>query len=213
MAVLRIWSDLRCPWAYIATIRLHRMRDHLSAEGVTFDHRAYPLELTEEGALPEQRAKAEMVAAAQLESSAFSAYENPTWPTTFLPAFEAQKWGYAMGQDIGERFDLALRRAFFLHSHNLSMRDELLRVAETEQLSSDQLAVALDDGRFRSPVMDDYREGLDLGIEGSPQVQIPDGATHFNPGVTIRWERGIPLIEADHPSVYEELIQVSAVEW
>ena len=213
MAVLRIWSDLRCPWAYIATIRLHRMRDHLSADEVTFDHRAYPLEFTEEGALPEQRAKAEMVAAAQLESSAFSAYDNPAWPTTFLPAFEAQKWGYAMGQDIGERFDLALRKAFFLHSHNLSMRDELLRVAETEQLSSDQLAAALDDGRFRSSVMDDFREALDLGIEGSPQVQIPDGAIHFNPGVTIRWERGIPLIEADHPSVYEELIQVSAVEW
>ena len=118
-----------------------------------------------------------MVAAAQLETSAFSAYDNPAWPTTFLPAFEAQKWGYAMGQDIGERFDLALRKAFFLHSHNLSMRDELLRVAETEQLSSDQLAAALDDGRFRSSVMDDFREALDLGIEGSPQVQIPDGST------------------------------------
>lgn len=213
MAVLRIWSDLRCPWAYVATVRLHRMRDHLSAEEVIFEHRAYPLELTDEGAPSEQATRAEMAVAAQLESSVFSAYDNPTWPSSYLAAFEAQKWGYSMGQDIGERFDFALRKAFFLHGHNLSMRNELLTVARIEQLSVDQLAGALDDGRFRKAVMADYAEAIDLGIEGSPQVFLSDGATHHNPGTTVRWERGLPIIESDHPSVYEELIQVSAVDW
>ncbi|MDH5373127.1 MAG: DsbA family protein [Acidimicrobiia bacterium] len=213
MAVLRIWSDLRCPWAYIATVRLHRMRDHLSAEEVIFEHRAYPLELTEGGLLSENAARAEMVAAAQLESSLFSLYDGTTWPTSYLMAFEAQKWGYALGQDLGERFDLALRRAFFLHGHNLSMRDVLLAVAETEQLSAEQLAAVLDDGRFRQAVMDDYQEAVSIGIEGSPQVLVPDGESHHNPGVSFRWARGLPIIEADHPSVYEDLIQLGAVEW
>lgn len=213
MAILRIWSDLRCPWSYVATIRLHRMRDHLSADAVEFEHRAYPLELTESGLMAEDQARAEIVAAAQLESSAFSAYGSATWPTSYLMAFEAQKWGYSLGQDVGERFDLALRRAFFLHGHNLSMRAEVLAVADTEQLSSDMLAAALDDGRFRAEVMADYAEAQDLGVEGSPQVFLPDGASHFNPGTAFRWERGLPIIESDHPSVYEELIQVGAFEW
>lgn len=213
MAVLRIWSDLRCPWAYVATVRLHRMRDHLSADEVIFEHRAYPLELTEAGLHSEHATRAEMVAAAQLESSVFSAYDNPTWPSSYLAAFEAQKWGYSLSQDIGEEFDFALRKAFFLHGHNLSMRDELLEVARIEQLPVDQLAGALDDGRFRKAVMTDFYEAIDLGIEGSPQVFLPDGATHHNPGTTVRWERGLPIIEADHPSVYEELIQLSAVDW
>jgi predicted DsbA family dithiol-disulfide isomerase len=189
------------------------MRDHLSADEVLFEHRAYPLELTEGGLKSEHAARAEMVAAAQLESTAFSSYENPTWPTSYLGAFEAQKWGYSLGQDIGERFDFALRKAFFLHGHNLSMRSEILAVAQIEQLSAERLSDALDDGRFRKAVMEDFSEATDLGIEGSPQVILSDGATHHNPGTTIRWERGFPIIESDHPSVYEELIQVSAVEW
>ena len=213
MAVLRIWSDLRCPWAYVAMVRLHRMRDHLSADEVAFEQRSFPLELTENGLQSEQNARTEVVIASQIESSIFSAYENPTWPTTYLTAFEAQKWGYSLGPNIGERFDLALRRAFFLHGHNLSMRNEILAVAGTEQLSVDQLAEALDDGRFRKSVMADFTEAVEIGIEGSPVVVLSDGTSHHNPGVTVRWERGIPILEADHPSVYEELIQVSAVEW
>jgi len=213
MAVLRIWSDLRCPWAYVAMIRLHRMRDHLSADEVLFEQRAYPLELVEDGLRPEYQARAEIVTAAQLEPTGFSLYESPTWPTSYLLAFEAQKWGYELGQEVGERFDLALRRAFFLHGHDLSLRNELLAVAETEYLSSSQLSEALNDGRFRKAVITDFEEAVDQEIEGSPQVVLSDGSTHVNPGTTVRWERGIPVLEADHPSVYEELIQVSAVEW
>ncbi len=213
MAVLRIWSDLRCPWAYIATIRLHRMRDHLSADEVLFEHKAFPLELTEEGLRSEPSARAEMVAASRLESSAFSLYQRHDWPTSYLLAFEAQKWGYSLGQDIGERFDLALRRALFLHGHNLTLREEILGVAANEQLSSEQLAAALDDGRFRKSVIGDFEEGRSLDVEGSPHVYLPDGENHYNPGITVRWERGLPIIEADHPSVYEDIIQIGAVEW
>ncbi len=210
--MITIWSDLRCPWAYVAVIRLHRMRDHLRADRVEFEHRAYPLELADRSRLDGRRMTGEIVALAQLEPTAFSSYPNESWPTTYLPAFEAQKWGFSLGQDIGERFDLALRRAFFLHGHNLSLRHEILAVADAEGLGSDQLAAALDDGRFRKAVMADYVEATDLAIEGSPQVVLPDGTTHLNPGIGYRVSRGIPIIESDHPSVYEELIQVAAIE-
>lgn len=210
--MITIWSDIHCPWAYVTILRLHRMRDHLGADHLIFDHRSYPRELTEGNEIDAEAAKREVVAIAQLEPTAFSALRSESWPTTNLPAFEAQKWGFSQGQEIGESFDLALRRAVFLHGHNLGARRELLAVAETEGLMADQLAAALDDGRFRKAVMADFNDALDQGIPGSPQVVLPDGTAHHNPGITYRHERGIPIIISDHPSVYEDLIQVGTVE-
>lgn len=210
--MITIWSDLHCPWAYVAVLRLHRMRDHLRADGVEFELRAFPRELAEQRGIDAGRTSREMVALAQLEPTAFSTYRGDAWPTTSLPAFEAQKWGFSLGQEIGERFDLALRRAFFLHGHNLSLRHELTAVAAAEGLSDEQLGAALDDGRFRKAVTADFTEAVDAGVEGSPQVVLPDGTTHYNPGITYRVERGIPIVQSDHPSVYEELIQVASIE-
>ncbi|MDP8958698.1 MAG: DsbA family protein [Actinomycetota bacterium] len=212
MAVITIWTDLHCPWAYVSALRLHRMRDHLGAEQVIFDFRAWPLELVNEQGVPERIVRNEMAVLAQLESSAFSNYDNDSWPTTYLPAFEAQKWGYSLGQEVGEHFDLALRRAFFLHSRDLSLRHELLEVATSEGLNAEQLGEALDDGRFRKEVMADYEESKGLPIQGSPQVFLPDGTSHHNPGISHKWVRGIPVVESDHPSVYQDLIQAAATE-
>jgi len=210
--MITFWSDIHCPWAYVAIIRLHRMRDHLGANPLTFDLRSYPRELAGGEKINAEITQREVVALAQLEPTAFSALPGEAWPSTNLPAFEAQKWGFSLGQEIGEAFDLALRRAVFLHGHNLSVRSELLAVAETEGLMADQLGAALDDGRFRKAVTADLDDALAQGVEGSPQVVLPDGTTHHNPGITYRRERGIPIIVSDHPSVYEDLVQVATVE-
>jgi len=210
--MITIWSDIHCPWAYVALLRLHRMRDHLGADHLIFDLRSYPRELAAGDEINAEDAKRQVVALAQLEPTAFSALESQAWPTTNLPAFEAQKWGFSQGQEIGESFDLALRRSVFLHGHILSVRSELLAVAELEGLMADQLGAALDDGRFRKAVIADLEDARAQGVTGSPHVVLPDGTAHHNPGITYRYERGIPIIISDHPSVYEELIQVGTVE-
>jgi len=212
MAIITIWSDLHCPWSYVCALRLHRMRDQLGADRVDLDFRAWPLELVNRQGVPERTVRNEVAVLTQIESTAFSDYDNDAWPTTYLPAFEAQKWGYSLGQEVGESFDLALRRAFFLHSRNLSLRHELLEVANVEGLEADQLAAALDDGRFRKQVMADWEESKGLAIEGSPQLILPDGSGCHNPGITKRWVRGLPVIDEDHPSVYEDLIQRAVTE-
>lgn len=210
--MITIWSDIHCPWAYVAILRLHRMRDHLGANRLVFDLRSYPRELADGAPIDAGVVQREVVALAQLEPTAFSALHHQAWPTSNLPAFEAQKWGFSLGQEMGESFDLALRRAVFMHGHNLGMRSELLAVAQTEGLSADQLGAALDDGRFRKAVTADLDDARTQGIEGSPQFVLPDGTTHHNPGITFRRERDIPIILSDHPSVYEDLVQVAAVE-
>jgi predicted DsbA family dithiol-disulfide isomerase len=210
--MITIWSDIHCPWAYVALLRLHRMRDYLGADRLVFDLRSYPRELAGGEKIKAETTQLEVVALAQLEPTAFSALPDRAWPTSNLPAWEAQKWGFSMGQETGESFDLALRRAVFLHGHNLSVRSELLAVAETEGLVADQLGVALDDGRFRKAVSADLDDALSQAVVGSPHIVLPDGTAHHNPGITYRVERGIPIIISDHPSVYEELIQVGTVE-
>ena len=210
--MITIWSDIHCPWAYVAILRVHRMRAHLGAESLIFDLRSYPRELADPDPISAAGVQREAVALAQLEPTAFSALPDTAWPTTNLPALEAQKWGLSLGQEIGESFDLALRRAVFLHGHNLGLRRELLAVAEIEGLPTDALGSALDDGRFRKAVVADLNEARALGIEGSPVFVLPDGTSHFNPGITYRQERGIPVIASDHPSVYEDLVQVATVE-
>ncbi len=212
MPALTIWSDLTCPWAYVAVLRLHRTRDRLGADEVEFDLRAFPLETTEGGAPGESQVRADVGTLVQLEGSGFSLYEGATWPASTILASEAQKWGFSVGQDIGERFDLALRRGFFLHSHDLGRREELLAVAKTEGLASDDLAAALDTGRFRAAVAADAAEAAASDIEGSPTVVLPDGAAHFNPGIAFTRVRGLAHLEADHPSVYEEIVRTAAMD-
>jgi predicted DsbA family dithiol-disulfide isomerase len=187
------------------------MRDHLGADHLVFDLRSYPRELADGDDISAETTKREVVALAQLEPTAFSALTSEAWPTTNLAAFEAQKWGFSQGQEIGESFDLALRRAVFLHGHNLGVRSQLLAVAELEGLMADQLGAALDDGRFRKPVISDLNEAREQEIIGSPQIVMADGTSHHNPGITYRIERGIPVIVSDHPSVYEELVKFGSV--
>lgn len=209
MHTITIWSDLTCPWAFVAATRLHRTRDVLGADDVAFDFRAAPRELT--GSMPgEARVRAEVAALAQHETRLFSNYDAAAWPQSSLPAWEAQRWGYSLGQEVGERFDLALRRGFFLHAHNIGLRSELLAVATAEGFDAAALGRALDTGAFRSEVAADVADADEAGVKETPRVDLPDGSSHVNPGMTISWVRGIPVISGDHPSVYEDLVRIAA---
>lgn len=205
MAVITVWSDMLCPWGYVTGLNLRRARDQLNAESVSFDFRSWPLDITHRPTTANRR-RAEIVALAQHETSAFTLYEGPI-PVSSVLASEAQKWGYSYGQEIGEHFDIAIRRAFFLHSRNLGIQDELVAVAETEGLDGSALAAALDSGRFRPDIAADIQEGKEVPVGGSPTVLLPDGMILSNPGFDVQRLREIPIITATHPSVYEEVLR------
>lgn len=205
MAVITVWSDMFCPWGYVIGLRLRRVRDQLHADSVSFDFRAWPLDVTHR---PQQgnRVRAEIVALAQHEPSAFTLYENAI-PTSSMLASEAQKWGYGYGEEIGEHFDLAIRRAMFLHSRNLGLHSELLEVARTEGLDADALSEALSTGKYRADVNSDIEAGHRLPVEGSPTVLLSDGRVFANPGFEINRVREIPVITSDRIQVIEDLVQ------
>jgi predicted DsbA family dithiol-disulfide isomerase len=213
-----IFSDLLCPFAHVAVHRLWETRARLGlADTVRFDHRAFPLELFN-GPHPRPGTDTESVGLGQIEPAAgFRVWSAPDWtyPHTVLLANEAIQAAKEQGLAASEALDQALRRAFWLESRSIAHRAVILEVAaETSLVDVERLAVALDDGRCRRAVLDDYAVAQTDAVKGSPHLFLPDGTSAHNPGIEVHWEgpwaSGYPIVDRDDPTVYEDLLRRAA---
>jgi hypothetical protein len=95
----------------------------------------------------------------------------------------------------------------------LDVARELGDVGVTE-LDVAELADALDTGRHRGEVMADFTVARTDAIPGSPTLRLSDGSTVTNPGTTVHWQgpwaAGYPIVDADDPSVYDDLLRRAA---
>jgi len=216
-----VWSDLACPWAHLAVYRLHQARRALDLEGVVhLDHRVFALELVNSRPTPKRVLVAEVPVAGGLAPGAgWEVWQGQPsqWPVTTLLALEAVQAAKVQGLAPSEDLDRALRVAFFGQSRCISMRSVILAVAkECGSVDVDRLREALDDGRARATVMGQHAQssGPDSAVTGSPHLFLPDGSDVHNPGVELRWEgrqgQGFPVIVADDPTVYNDLVQRAA---
>jgi predicted DsbA family dithiol-disulfide isomerase len=213
-----VYSDVGCPWAHLTVFRLHDARSRLGLDDdVVFEHRSFPLELFNERPTPRKVLDAEIPVAGALEPDAGwqmwrgADYE---YPVTTLPALEAVHAARAQSDRAGERMDRALRRAFFGSSQTISMRHVIVSVAEScDGIDVARLTTALDDGRFRRTVMDDYDRAQASDVKGSPHVFV-NGLDAHNPGISMHWEgdhgKGFPVVDKDDPSIYDELLARAA---
>ncbi len=211
-----VWSDLACPWSHVAVARLHRVRDELGLrDQVRFDHHAFPLELVNERPTPKPVLEAEISALADLEPEAgWQPWQGDDWtyPVTTLPALEAVQAAKEQSPEASEALDLALRRALFGESRCISLRSVILAVAaENDGVDADALAEALDEGRARRAVMDDFAEAKGDTVQGSPHLFLPGGKDVHNPGIEMHWEgekeEGALVVEWDRPEVYADLLR------
>jgi predicted DsbA family dithiol-disulfide isomerase len=200
-----IWSDIHCPWALVAVHRLRRARERLSAD-VVFVPRAWPLEWVNRRGTPRDILDVEVAALASHEPELFNRYSDPSWPSTFLPAFElvaaADRIG---GAELAENVDYALRLAFFRDSVDVSIEAGLrqsLDIARKYQPGCDVEAVirawlTLD---VRSDVVRSFQQSRHVAIQGSPQIVWPDGTSAHNPGMTDHsWHGGLVRITSTDP--------------
>lgn len=210
-----VWSDISCPWATAAVYHLHGARARLGLEGtVTLDHRAFPLELLNRRPTPKAVVDAEIpVVGALAPDFGFSLWTGPEagYPNTVLLALEAVQAAREQSLAASDRLDLALRRALFVEGRHVGMRHVILDVAvRVPEVDAAALESALDDGRGRRAVIDQWRAVPDAEIQGSPHLFLPDGSDVHNPGVTMRWvgpqPGGFPVVERHDPSVYEGLL-------
>lgn len=192
-----VWSDIHCPWAFVAVHRLRAARSETGLD-VVFDQRPWPLELVNGRGTPKHIVPVETAVLANHEPEIFNAYDNPEWPSTFLPAFELVAAARRV-HDVraAEEVDYALRLAFFRDAIDVSIRAGLERALEKVDVDRGAVLAEWDAGAVRADVLADYERSRSLPIQGSPQVFWPDGSTTHNPGMTDHeWVGGIPRIRS-----------------
>ncbi len=211
-----VYSDVSCPWAHLCVARLHAARRRLGLEDeVAFDHRAFPLELHNQQSTPWRVLAAEVPVIGALSPEAgwrMWQREPWEWPVTTLPALEAVQAAKEQGLHASDRLDRALRVALFRDSRCVSMRHVILEVvAATDGVDEAKLRGAMDDGRARRAVMEQFEASRSQQVAGSPHLFLSDGFAVHNPGVEMHWEdeqgRGFPVIDADDPEVYDGLLE------
>jgi predicted DsbA family dithiol-disulfide isomerase len=217
---IAVWSDLSCPWSHAVVWRLWDSRRRLGLEdGVRFDHHAFPLELFNNEPTPHASREVEWPVAATLAPRAgWQAWAAPEheWPVTMLPPLEAVRAAKLQSLAAAEELDRGLRRAFWGESRCISLRHVILEIAnQADTVDAVELAKALDDGRARRALFDDWAVAQTDEVRGSAHLFAPDGTNDQNPGITIGWsEDGGPAgsywIEADDPSAIEDLVRRAA---
>ena len=216
-----IFSDIGCPWAHVAVWRLHDARRRLGLEQrVSFEHRVFPLELFNSQATPRNELEAEWDACAALAPRAgWQAWSAPdwAWPATMLPPMEAVQAAREQGVAAAEQLDRGLRRAFWGESRCISLRHVILEVAATcGAVDLEQLADAIDMGRARHLLFEQYEVAKTDAVDGSPHLFLADGTNLQNPGIEADWAEGAdglwrPTLTRDDAAVYDDLLRRAAV--
>jgi predicted DsbA family dithiol-disulfide isomerase len=216
---IAVWSDLHCPWSHVAVWRLWDARRRLGLEGrVHFDHRVFPLELFNSEPTPYLTIAAEIpVCGALAPRAGWQLWQAPLteWPITTLLPMEAVQAAKEQSPAASEELDRALRTAFFAESRCISLRHVILEVAgDCDAVDVAALAEALDSGRARRRILDDWQAAQREGVRGSPHLFLADGTDAHNPGVTFHWDGehgiGVPVVDADEPAAYDDLVRRAA---
>jgi len=211
-----VWSDLGCPWSHAVVWRLWDARRRLGLEErVRLDHHAFPLELFNSEPTPRRHIDIEApVAETVAPRAGWQPWSAPdsSWPVTMLPPMEAVQAAKAQSLEASEALDRGLRRALWAESRCISLRHVILEIArETEAVDVGTLAQALDDGRARAALMEDWATARGDEVRGSAHLFAPDGTNAQNPGITIGWSGVYGYrIEADDPTAMEAFVRRAA---
>ena len=214
---IAVWSDLGCPWSHVVVWRLWDARRRLGLEDrVRLDHHAFPLELFNSEPTPRWHIDVEAPVARTLAPRAGWrpwAAPDSTWPVTMLPPMEAVQAAKLQSLAASEELDRGLRRALWEDSRCISLRHVIVEVASAcESVDLDALLDALDDGRARRSLMDDWATARGDEVKGSAHLFLPDGTNEQNPGIRIGWEDdgsggGRYWIERDEPGAIDDLVR------
>lgn len=215
-----LFSDLACPWATVVALRLRAARSDLGFDGrLPIVHLAHSLELLLDRALARRVIDAEIpLCAAAAPSFGWSVWQGrlDEYPVSTLLALEAVQAARRQSEEAAEHLDLALRTALFVESRCITMRHEVLRAARgCCGLDVDRLEHDLDRGVARAAVTRQSRAARAGAASCTGYVVLPDGSGWCNPGVTTGWvgerlPRGAPVLEADRPAVYRDLVAAAA---
>ena len=209
-----LFSDIACPWSHAA---VHRWRAERARRGlddeVFLRLRAFPLELFNRRPTPAHVLHAEIPVAGSLAPDAgWEIWRKGPfdYPVSSLLALEAVHAASDQSPRAAEELDAALRRAFFGDSRNISLHHEIVDIArECPDVDEIDLEEALETGRARRRVFDDFRAAQSDEVAGSPHFFLEGGGAWHNPGIEMHWEgkeaKGFPVIDKDDPGIFAEM--------
>ena len=98
--------------------------------------------------------------------SGLTKMKPPTWTSNSLKALEATEYANEQGRFMA--LHEALYRAFWEEGRDIGSEAVLQETAESAGLEWGPLKEALDTGRCRPAVMEQFQEALDMGFQGIP---------------------------------------------
>jgi predicted DsbA family dithiol-disulfide isomerase len=175
---IQLYSDVHCPYAYLTTYRLRKLRDEYRGS-IIIEYKSLALEYVNKRPTPmfvlNNETPILMLEEPDIPYEPWHGSESE-WPVTMWPAFEAIQCAARQGPQQAAELDWAIRSAFFAESRCISMRHVLFELAEQAGLDMQRFADDFDSGVTKRQVLQDAQRGWEqLKVEGSPTFVLPSG--------------------------------------
>ena len=174
--VLEVFSDYVCPWCYLASARVARLKKE---HGVQVELVHFPLHPETP---PQGKSLAELFAGRGYDIASMQAQMRARMQAEGLPygdrkmtynsrlAQELGKWAASLpeGQPGREAIHDALFRAYFVEGRNIGEPEVLVQIAESVGLPGEQAREVLEKRSYREAVDADWQKSRDYGVTGVP---------------------------------------------
>jgi predicted DsbA family dithiol-disulfide isomerase len=165
---VEVFAEVVCPFAHVGLRRVVARRAELGLSEPVLRVRAWPLELVNGRSFDAQEiARHVGELRDQVAPDLFGGFAPGAVPTTSLPALALAAAAYQGGLILGERVSLALRRALFEESLDVSDPLVLDRIACEHGVSPPSASAW-------SEIAADLAEGRRRGVRGSPEFIVGD---------------------------------------
>ncbi|SNX29184.1 Predicted dithiol-disulfide isomerase, DsbA family [Polynucleobacter meluiroseus] len=178
MIQIQIWGDFECPFSYLQTLVLLKLKDKYG-DAIEIIWRAFELNPDKQVMTPTPEYLENLQAASQelIAAQAHLKLISPKYLTNIRLAQESVYFADVQGLSL--KMAIALFDAFFNREIDISKEEEILKIADRLGLNSDALNVAWRDGKLTSKVILDEQEFRTYGFQGVPAMLI--GEKDFSP--------------------------------
>ena len=178
MIELQIWGDFECPFSYLQTIVLMKLKEKYQ-EKLVICWKSIEMNARENFTTPSEDYLKNLEIASQ-ELIAKEHHLNFLKPK-ILPNIRLAQESiyYADTQHLSLEMANAIFNAFFNHRIDISDQDEIIEIAKSIGLNSSELNEVLDDAIYTKQVLLDEKEFRVLGFQAIPAMTI--GEKNFSP--------------------------------
>lgn len=168
MTTIEVFADISCPFTHVGLHRLVEQRTVLGRDDVVLHVRAWPLELVNGAPITGDFVGTEIDALREsVAPDLFTGFDARQFPASTIPVLSLAAQAYKLDGRLGEQVSLELRNALFEEGRNVGDPSELTAMATS-------LGIEPPGPEAERWVHDDWREGQERGVLGSPHFFIDD---------------------------------------